>query len=234
LKQKTTEVIYKQIMKLKLTLSLFIFQFVLTTHLFAQQILDNGKTVYFGQNLQEVQKIFSVTPVDDPSSIARKGIDKKIEIKGVSLSFDTERLSEIEFTKGYQFKTPPKPYSKAWKNFEVIDDKKVIANMSREEFLMYLAAWEERAKKLGAQKVDSEGLNENQYNVLVNRDEFMDMIHVSMGPSRMTSRGGRWADGWSVFFTTETDHKLSGTPVGRLQSISAFCDEFNTVARKTN
>jgi hypothetical protein len=221
-------------MKLKLALSLFIFQFVFTTHYFAQQILDNGKTVYFGQTLQEVQKLFSVTPFDDPSPIARKGVDKKVEIKDVLLSFDTERLSGIEFTKEYQFKTPPKPYSKAWKNFDVIDDKKVIANMSREEFLTYLAAWEERAKKLGAQKVDSEDLNENQYNVSVKKNEFMEMLSVSMGPSRKTNRGGRRADGWCVFFTTETDHKLSGTPVGKLQSISAFCDEFNTVARKTN
>lgn len=218
-------------MKFKHVVLPLVFCLVFMSQLFAQQILDDGKTVYFGENIEEAQKVFSVNPVDDSSPIARKGIDKKIQIRGISLKFDTGRLNEIEFAKDYQFKNPTKPYPAAWKNFDAIDDKKLAPGITREEFLAYLDVWEKRANKLGARKVDSEDLNENEYNISTTQNQFMDGIHVSMGPSRKTGRGGRWCDGWSAFFATETDHKFTGATVGRLQSFSAFCDEFNTAAR---
>jgi hypothetical protein len=170
--------------------------------------------------------------MDDPSPVARKGIDRKIDAAGVSLTFDTGKLDSIEFKPGYQFRNPPAPYREKWKNLDPIGDARIKAGMTHDEFTAYLKAWEKRANKLGARKVDSEDLATNEYGISFTRESFIDSINVSLGPSRKTGRGGRWNDEWTAFFATKMDHQLSGVPVSSLQSLSAFCDEFNTVARK--
>ena len=74
------------------------------------QILDDGKAIAFGQNLSEAERIFACKAADNPSPVARKGIDTILKIGMVSLEFDSSKLHSIIFERGYQFKNPPTPY----------------------------------------------------------------------------------------------------------------------------
>ena len=199
---------------------------------FPKQVLDEGEQVYFGQSLQEVEKLFGVVSSDNPSRIARKGIDKIIKTKGVCLEFDVERLKGMEFEENYQFRSPPQPYAESWKNFVSIGDSRIRPNMGRDEFIAYILAWEARAEGLGAEKMESADLNENQYRVAFENDKFFNMFHAAMGPSRRAGGGGIWCDGWTAFFGMETPTEINKGSVNRLKSLSAHCDLFNTVARR--
>jgi hypothetical protein len=195
-------------------------------------LLDDGKTIAFGQGLAEVEQLFSRTAVDNPSPVARKGIDKIIRTKNLSLEFDTGKLDTMTFESGYEFKNPPTPYLEPWKNFVVIGRKAITGGVAREDFLAYLVAWEERAVSLGAEKLESGDLTSVQFAVSIDKDQYADMIHISMGPSRRAGGGGIWCDGWTLFFTMESDGRNQGQKVGSMSSLSAFRDEFNTVARR--
>ncbi|HZR19032.1 MAG TPA: hypothetical protein VFE51_17225 [Verrucomicrobiae bacterium] len=199
------------------------------------QVLDDGRVIAFGQSLEEAEQLFGCKAVDIqlPPKLARQGIDKTLEAENVSLRFDSGKLKDIKFDGGYEFKHPLTPYPEPWKNFSAIDSAKISRRMSRDDFLAYLKVWEERAKSLGTRAVEpGEDLGAQQYAVGIVQDPFADMIVVNMGPSRRAGGGGLWCDGWCLFFTTEADREKSGVEVGRLQSISAFRDEFNTVARR--
>src|SRR5438105_11221226 len=108
-------------------------------------ILDDGNVVRFGQNLGEVENLFSCHAIDSTGLIARKSIDRRIDIKNASLEFDSGLLSRITFKEDYQFINPPTPYPEPWKNFPVIGSQRVFSRIPRDGFLSYLAAWEERA-----------------------------------------------------------------------------------------
>jgi len=201
------------------------------------QILDDGKTIAFGQRVEEVERLFGCQATDIPIRIARKGIDKSLKAGNVSLEFDSGMLNRIQFEREYEFKHSPTPYPESWKNFVAVGPARILGRTSREDFLAYLKAWEERAKTLGAKPVEAgEDLGSEQYSVGIIQDDLigspMDMIVVNMGPSRRAGGGGLWCDGWCLFFATESDRQQTGVEVGRLQSLSAFRDEFNTVARR--
>jgi hypothetical protein len=198
-----------------------------------RQLLDDGKTISFGQSLEEIEQIFCCKAMDIPIRIARKGIDKRLKAHNLSLEFDSGKLKQIGFEGEYEFRNAPEPYPESWKNFAVIGPTKISGKMFRKEFLTYLKAWEERAKTLGAEPVEAgEDLKHQQYAVGIVEDDFADMIVVNTGPSRRAGGGGLWCDGWCLFFATESDHQKGGVEVGRLLSLSAFRDEFNTVARR--
>ncbi len=196
-------------------------------------ILDDGKAIAFGQRLKDVERLFGFQAADNPSPVARKGIDKILRTKNLSLEFDSGKLHSIVFEQGYEFKNPPTPYPEPWKNFVVIGSTAISCGMARDKFLEYLGAWAERAKGLGAEKAEPGDLTVVQFNVSITQDEFVDMVHISMGPSRRAGGGGIWSDGWTLFFSMKSNPRHEGHPVGTLQSLSAFRDEFNTVARRT-
>jgi len=201
------------------------------------QTLDDGKIIAFGQSLEEIEGMFGSTAIDIPLRIARKGIDKILKTESLSLEFDSGRLKRISFEGDYEFKNPPEPYPEPWKNFAAIGPTTIPGKKAREEFLTYLKAWEERAKTFGAEPVEpGEDLSSEQYSVAIMQEDLIgystDMIVVNMGPSRRAGGGGLWCDGWLLFFATESDSQQTGVEVGRLQSLSAFRDEFNTVARR--
>jgi hypothetical protein len=196
-----------------------------------QQPLEDGKEVRFGQPLAQVSALVGKAAVDDPSPIARRGTDKKIILKGVTLSFDSDRLNEIEFTDTYSFKNPPTPYKEIWKNFGPIQETTIRRHMTRRDFLAYLALWEDRAKTSGAKRTESDDPAVGQYRIDYTTNSVVDMISISLGPSRSTGKGGFWSDAWTICFTTEFDRKLTGTKVGILTSLSALSDKFNTHAR---
>ena len=197
------------------------------------QILDDGKTISFGQSQEEIEQLFGSKAMDIPSRIARKGIDQSLKTGDVSFAFDLGKLKRIIFESEYGFRNPPQPYPEAWKNFPPIGATGISGKMFREKFLSYLDEWEKRAKGSGAERVEAgEDLNERQYQVGIVRDDFADMIVVNMGPSRRAGGGGLWCDGWYLFFATESNYQATGVAVGQLQSLSAFRDEFNTVARR--
>ncbi len=202
------------------------------------QLLDDGRTIAFGQSLEEVERLFGCQASDIPVKIARKGIDKILKVENLSLEFDSGKLKQMSFEGGYEFKNPPTPYPEAWKNFPDIGTTRISGRMLREDLLAYLKAWEERAKAMGAKPIEAgEDLGSDQYSVGIIQDDLMgfsiDTVVVNMGPSRRAGGGGLWCDGWVLFFATKSDPQDSGVEVGRLRSVSAFRDEFNTVARRT-
>jgi hypothetical protein len=194
---------------------------------FPDQVLDGGQCVCFGQAIDLVEKAFGISAIDDPSSVARRGVDRKVRARNLALEFDAGRLRGIEFLKDYSFKTPPEPYSEAWKNFCSFGDNQIKTGMTRDEFITYIAAWEVRARELGAEKVESPDLQNDQFRFTFDKDQFTDMFHLAMGPSRRAGGGGIWADGWTAFFKLKDDLTV-------LDSISAACDVFNSVARRTD
>jgi hypothetical protein len=197
------------------------------------QILDDGKTISFGQSQEKIEQLFGCKAIDKPIRIARKGIDQSLKTGDVSFEFDSGKLKRIIFESEYGFRNPPQPYPEAWKNFPIIGATGVSRKMSRDEFLSYLDEWEKRAKASGAERVEAgEDLNERQYQVGIIRDDFADMVVVNMGPSRRAGGGGLWCDGWCLFFATESDHQQPRVETGRLRSLSVFRDEFNTMARR--
>ena len=103
--------------------------------------------------------------------------------------------------------------------------------MSRDDFLNYLALWEKRAQNLGAEKINFNDLHSKQFAVSVSRDKFMDMLNISMGPTRRASARGLWCDTWTAFFTMNRGSQNPEVKPELLSTLSAFRDEFNTVAR---
>jgi hypothetical protein len=196
------------------------------------QTLDAGHNVFFGQSLDEVERMFGCKAIDNPSRVARKGIDKNIELNDVTLWFDTGRLAWIVFKEGYAFKYPTTPYPEIWKNCPPIAGKALHNKMPREDFLSYLSLWEQRARGLGVAKLELGDLTAQQFAVKCDQDQFIDMIHLSMGPSRRAGGGGIWRDGWTFIFTKASTAARRGTKPGLLESVSVFRDEFNTVARR--
>ena len=204
---------------------------------FPNLLLDDGNQIYFGQNLEELEVQFGIPAVDHPLTnhpqfIARKGIDRRISTSGLTLEFDTGRLKSIEFSNGYQFKNTLAPYAESWKNFEIIGNHRIKAGMNRDEFVAYLEAWEVRAKNLCAESIELDDVKENQYRFGFCKDEFSEMFSSILGPSRRAGGGGIWADGWVAFFSMPTEAEIKSGTVIELRSLSAFCDEFNTVARR--
>jgi hypothetical protein len=193
--------------------------------------LDSGEVVSFGQSLRKIEKLYSRKANEIPWRYARKGIDMMIELENASLEFDTGRLKGIKFIDPYKFTNEPSPYVEEWKNFDSMNDKRLYGGMSRTEFLAYLAVWEARAKEHGVETGDFSDLTKNQYMIQSEHDQFVDMIHISMGPSRNTTGNGRWSDGWTIFFTIDSVHKMGDKKPGLLESISCLRDEFNTVAK---
>ena len=200
-----------------------------------KQSLDDGTQVWFGQKIEEVSALAGKPAVDNPSSVARKGIDKQIRLKGVTLSFDSGLLQRMVFSDNYQFKNPPCPFVESWKNFEPIEGKSIKSHMTRAEFLAYLALWESRAKARGKTKVDFREMAEGQYRVSFTKESIIDMVRISFGPSRSMGRGGLWHDSWRACFTTEGSVRLfrvRDKPVGVLDFLSVNEDEFNTNGRR--
>jgi hypothetical protein len=178
------------------------------------QVLDNGRTIAFGQDLDEVEQTFGIKAEDDPSPVARKGVDKLLRTALLGLEFDSGKLDTITFEQGYEFRNPPSPYPEPWKNFVAIGPMRISGGMARKDFLSYLTAWEQRAQNLGAEKMELGDLTSVQFAVSIDQDEFVDMIHVSMGSSRRAGGGGIWCDGWTLFFTMESDRRDVGETIG--------------------
>jgi hypothetical protein len=193
-------------------------------------ILDDGSELHFGQKLEEIERRYSCRARDNPSPIARKEIDKIVEIDRVELSFDSGFLLRVNFTKDYRFVNPPAPYPEEWKNFREINSRRIYARMPREEFLSYVSAWEKRAVTLGAEKVPAGDLAAQQFVVSMVHDEYVDMVNVDLGTSRRAKGGGIWCDGWNAFFDPRSEKAQTEFPT--LKTLSAFRDEFNTVARR--
>jgi hypothetical protein len=199
----------------------------------SQFILADGTLIHFGQKLEDVERLLSISAVDRPLPIKREGVDKNIEARGLVLSFDTGRLNRIELQEPLHFKNPLTPYPEPWKNFPKIGGFQIHYGMSHEEFASYMTKWEERARSLGAESTEADDFEAHQFRFSFIREEFMlmHMFAMIMGPSRRARGGGIWADGWTAFFAMKADEK-QGRAEGTLLSLSAFRDEFNSVARR--
>jgi hypothetical protein len=203
---------------------------------------NNNKTPngnhLFSSSTFKVEDMFGCKASDIPIRIARKGIDKSLKTDTVSLEFDSGKLKRIQFERNYEFRNSPQPYPEPWKNLVPVGLARISGGMPREQFLVYLKLWEERARACGAESVEAgEDLGSEQYSVGIVQESLegfsLDLIALNMGPSRRAGGGGLWSDGWCLFFARELDHNETGVEVGRLLSLAAFRDEFNTVARRT-
>jgi hypothetical protein len=117
-------------------------------------------------------------------------------------------------------------------NFEPIDGQYIHFKMDREEFVRYITAWEIRAVNMGIEKFMSGDLKENQFSSNFHCSQIGDKFYANMGPSRRAGGGGIWMSGWIASFVMESDLRHRNFLPGQLMSLQAFCDDFNTFARK--
>ena len=200
---------------------------------FPHLILNDGKRFYFGQDLREAEEIFAINAKPYPPELARVRANHRIiETAELELTFDSGKLSNMEFREGFDFQIPLIPYCERWKNLDSIVFPKSPEKMMHEDAMGKLALWEKRAQQSGAKKIEAgDDLAINEFSTASEAGECWNMIGISLGQSRRTGGGGLWMDGWIFQFTSATDLQLHKIPVGIFQSVSAFCDEFNTAAR---
>jgi hypothetical protein len=188
-------------------------------------ILGGGQEVRFGQDLKEIEQFVSRRAIEKPTRITRPDIDRFLDLETFQMRFDTGRLCHMTFGAQFEFVSPLDPYPEDWKNFPAMGGRKIYMKMPHEEYLAYVAAWEERAVSLGAEKVEAGNeLTATQFSVAEIRDNDWHYGCVNLGSRRRTSGGGLWFDGWGATFELGSE-----TPV--LLKLSAFRDEFNTRAR---
>jgi hypothetical protein len=200
---------------------------------FPHLLMSDGKRFYFGQNLAEAEEMFGALAKQHPPEIARYVPQQKtIETSGLILTFDAGRLMRMEFLQDFSFQVPLAPYPENWKNFDSFDFAKTANEMTRKDVVESLAAWEIRAQRSGARKIEPGDLATNEYYTYSDEEEFWNVIGINIGKSRRAGGGGLWMDGWIINFTTARDAELNQVAPGIFRSVSAFCDEFNTAARK--
>lgn len=202
-------------------------------------LVANGKRFYFGQDLTEAEKNFGISAKQHRAEIAWVVPNQRIiETNEVILTFDVGKLMRMELLEDFDFKIPLTPYAEDWKN---LDGSVFGADMTREKTTQYLSLWEQHSIRLGCKKTESgEDLLAKEFSTY-SSDETDGLraveldwstLGINMGKSRRAGGGGLWADGWIINFTTNRDAELYQLPIGNFRSVSAFCDEFNTAARK--
>ena len=201
---------------------------------FPHLILNDGKRFYFGQDLAEAEVVFGLSAKPHPPQIARVApLQRKIETSELVLTFDAGKLMRMEFLRGFDFQIPLTPYFDPWKNLDLYDFPIPAEEMTHEDAMKKLALWENRAQQSGAKKIEAgNDLAINEFSTCSEAVEYWNMIGINIGQSRRAGGGGLWMDGWIIEFTSATDLQLHKIPVGIFRSVSAFCDEFNTAARK--
>jgi hypothetical protein len=189
--------------------------------------------------LAEAEDSFGISAKQLLPILARAHPNRRIlETKELALTFDTGRLSDMKFLKDFDFKIPLTPYAEHWKNLNGLGFGR---DTRRGTAAGYLSTWEKRVSTLGARKIESgNDLSACEFSTYsLDEDDDLNALGVDwsvlgihMGKSRRAGGGGLWADGWIIDFATARDADLYQVPIGKVRSISAFCDEFNTAARK--
>src|ERR1044071_5309025 len=182
---------------------------------YPSQKINPRDSVHFGQAQAEVEHRLRKKAAPENSGIGRPGKDFVLTDRGIKLDFNLPIVAFIE----------------SWMNLDPIGDLRIKRGMKKTEFLKYFEAWEGRAKKLGIRRYDgNELLKGGEYRVNITEDKLLDMIHITFGPERSTGKGGTWGSGCTIAFVTP-DALLQVRRVGTLDTITLFCDEFNTHAR---
>ena len=121
---------------------------------------------------------------------------------------------------------------KTWKNLDPIDDKSIEIGMNFCEVEVYLRLWATRAKAYGMKRRRTPYLGKNEFQIYFIKMDDYQTFGINFGTSRRVGPHGigSWSDGWigSFVAASKTSQRL---PLGALNSLSAFCDEFNTMAR---
>jgi hypothetical protein len=185
----------------------------------AQQPIEEGKTVRFGQTVEEIQRLFPGEPTEINQPGARTGIDRRIVAKRVNIDFDTGRVAQLHFRANFPFEAQPlTPFPEPWKNFEPMDEVRLKRQMTRDEFMVFFDAWEKRAAAMGRRR-------DADFRVIEKDGERLDTLTIWMRPSRAGPNGATWSDGWRVAFL---DQGLPPNVVPKLSTITAICGEFNS------
>ncbi len=191
--------------------------------------------VHFGQSMAEVERMLEqrVRPAD-PDETSRPGIDFTMTTGSVQLDFDTGKLDRITLDYAFNFSTPLTVYAVSWRNFDAIGGLHLTKGMTKADFAKYLAAWEKRAQAQGAvRSANHDGvLRDGEYDIDSTAVEpLFDMILISFGPGRAIGANNSSHDIISVSFVTAGMAPVDRRKAGTLDSITFFCDEFNTRSR---
>ena len=191
--------------------------------------------VHFGQSMGEVERMLEqrVQPADTDGT-SRPGIDFTVTAGSVQLDFDTGKLDRITLDYAFDFSTPLTVYAVSWRNFDAIGGLHLTKGMTKADFVKYLAAWEKRAQAKGAvrsAKHDSV-LGNREYDIdSTVMEPLFDMILIGFGPGRAIGKNSSSHDSISVSFVTAGMAPVDRRKAGTLDSITFFCDEFNTRSR---
>ena len=195
---------------------------------------DISKTIYFGMDVSEAEKILGANLKNDPHSMAKPGIEKIISTKELILRFDSGKLKQMEFTEYFDFGLPLSPFKEEWKNFSTFNDLKIKVGMEFIQFQKIVQLWEEALQKSGLKKIEKGGLEGREYRINFISNKLFNTCHIALGPSRKTSKGGLWQDAWHFDFSPDKPLRgglMHGFGPNHLIKITAFNDEFNTFAR---
>ncbi len=153
--------------------------------------LEDGTDLYFGQALDEVERLTGASagalPVQGGPTT---GAMPRISLRDVAVDFDAGRLQRITYRR---LAAPPAPFPQLWKNLTPVNDQSVTMGMSEQSFRDYLAAWENSLKAQGLER-------DRDYRMQERTSENSLGIFISMRPMAKAVGGGwRW-DSWSLSF----------------------------------
>lgn len=193
---------------------------------------DLSKKIDFGMKITDAESMLGIIAIDDGSPIARKGIDQLIKTRKLILHFDSGKLKGMDFKKCFDFKLPLSPFREPWKNFSLDSNRNLKIGMDLRAFKKFVNWWEKHLQGLGLIQVKEGELSEGNFKVNFLNSKFITSCHISFGPSRVTSKGGLWEEGWGFIFTTKRTSSFYKLRPDSLIQVSASNDSFNTMARK--
>ncbi len=163
------------------------------TTVHADLILDDGNELRFGHKQEDVERLYACQAAEHPMPMARRPSERFISLRAARLDFDRGLLKRVTFEAHDQFKNPLTPYPEPWKNFAAIESRRIYGQMPRDEFLLYVEAWKERAVALGAEQAALDELRDGQFAVAAPSGRIRGHgRHQFWTDSRKTSRGGIW------------------------------------------
>jgi len=192
--------------------------------------------VHFGQSMTEVEHMLEQRArPESTEGMSRPGIDFTVTTGSVMLHFDTGKLDRITLDYAFDFSMPLIVYDVSWRNFDAIGKLHLTKGMTKADFVKYLAAWEKRAQAQGAvRSANHDGLlRDREYDIDSTVVEpLFDAILIGFGPERSIGKNGSSGDSISVSFVTAGMAPVDRRKAGTLDSVTFFCDEFNTRSRR--
>ena len=176
--------------------------------------------VHFGMSLADAEHMLKTNAVAKPGYIP-KDIVKTIKAQGLSLEFDQAKLTEIEFTRGFDFSLGVSPFTNSLFNPQSTLGVDIKIGMPIKQFLKIGEDWKRRLKNAGYREVAKSGaLRAKEFEGGFTALDGRHYYSLSIGPSRKLV-GGMYYNRvfWNLEFSLDDD---------RLKRISAVDTQYSS------